>query len=72
MQGVDLLWYGDNIMESLRGTQLGKGAHEDVKAVFGKHFGSTKSVVLAITGGAPRMPQPDIMVCLPSAVECHV
>ena len=69
MQGADLLWYGDSIVEELRGTEMGKGKekYEDVKAVFDKHFGSSKSVLLGISGGASRMMQPHVMVCQPSA-----
>ena len=69
VQGADLLWYGDSIVEELRGTQMGKVVYEDVKAVFGKHFGSINSVVLGIAGGASRVLRPHIMVCQPSAVE---
>ena len=51
---------------------MGKVTYEDVKAVFGKHFGSTNSVVLGIAGGESSMLRPLVMVCQPSAVECYV
>ena len=51
---------------------MGKVAHEDVKAVFGKHFGSTNSVVLGIAGGDSRMLRPYHAVCQPSTVQWYV
>jgi lysophospholipase L1-like esterase len=51
-RNVEVLFYGDSILESLRGTSFGleteraKGCPE----VFSKHFGNVKTAILAVAG----------------------
>ena len=59
-QGVDLLFYGDSITETWRGTDMGRPCSRcaGVPDVFRKHFASKyESEVLAV-GGARRLLSP--------------
>ncbi len=49
---MDLVFYGDSITESWRGTQLGEplGKFSEVPAVWDKHFGKLKAAAYAIAG----------------------
>ena len=52
MQGLDLVFYGDSITESWRGTEMnhtGKRS-EGVDRVYAAHFSKYRSIVLAIAG----------------------
>lgn len=56
LQGYDLLFYGDSITETWRGTDMGRPCSrcEGVPKVFSQYFGSKyKSEVLAVGGGSP-------------------
>lgn len=52
MQEMDLLLYGDSILESLLGNQVGQPRAEwaDIADVWTKHHGGSKAKVLAISG----------------------
>ena len=51
-QGMDLLMYGDSVIESLLGNQMGEPRADwaDIADVWNKHHGASKSKVLAISG----------------------
>lgn len=49
---MDLLLYGDSILESFLGNQIGQPRAEwaDIADVWTKHHGGSKSKILAISG----------------------
>ena len=61
-QDLDLLMYGDSIFESLLGKQMGQSSADwaEITEVWTKH-GSSKSMVLAISGA--RMLQEKLQSC---------
>lgn len=52
MQEMDLLLYGDSILESLLGNQVGQPLADwaDIADLWTKHHGGSKAKVLAISG----------------------
>ena len=54
MQEMDLLLYGDSILESLLGNQVGQPRADwaDIADLWTKHHGGSKAKVLAIAGAA--------------------
>lgn len=57
MQGYELLFYGDSIIETWRGTDTGRQCSrcQGAPQVFDKYFGSKyKAEVLAVGGEYPR------------------
>lgn len=52
MQEMDLLLYGDSILESLLGNQVGQPRADwaDIADLWTKHHGGSKAKVLAISG----------------------
>lgn len=52
LQEMDLLLYGDSILESFLGNQIGQPRAEwaDIADVWTKHHGGSKSKILAISG----------------------
>lgn len=57
-QGLDLVFYGDSITESWRGTQLRVAADKfaGIPAIFAKHYGQLKAAAYGIAGGYPSLP----------------
>lgn len=70
-QGVDLVFVGDSITESWRGTQLGSVIERAAKVpeVFAKHYGALKAAVYAIAG-APHGNPMDLSVASPCYPSC--
>lgn len=52
VQGLDLVFYGDSITESLRGTQVGVRITKflGIPEVFQQHFGHLRTAVFSIAG----------------------
>ena len=55
-QGLDVVFYGDSITESWRGTEMNSTRSqrlEAIKRVYDEHFSKYRSIVLAISGACP-------------------
>lgn len=52
VQGLDIVFYGDSITESLRGTQMGVEIEKfrGIPEVFQKHYGHLKAAAYSIAG----------------------
>ena len=52
MQGLDLIFYGDSITESWRGTDMNNTGERSkgINRVYAAHFSKYRSIVLAIAG----------------------
>ncbi len=52
MQGLDLIFYGDSITESWRGTDMNNTGRRSagIDRVYAAHFSKYRSIVLAIAG----------------------
>jgi hypothetical protein len=68
LQGVELLFYGDSITETWRGTDMGRQCSRcaGVPDVFAKYFGSKYAAEVLAVGGAPSC-MPGRSLCL----SCH-
>ena len=55
VQGVDVVFYGDSITETWRGTDMGRECRRcaGVPTVFKEYFGKYATAVLAVGGGRP-------------------
>ncbi len=53
LQGLDCVFYGDSITESLRGTQMGVKIEKfvGIPEVFQKHYGHVRAAAYSIAGG---------------------
>ena len=57
MQGFELVFYGDSITETWRGTDMGRPCSRcaGVPAIFQKYFGSKYDTEVLAVGGAPSL-----------------
>ncbi len=55
--GLDLVFYGDSITESLRGTQMGTRIEKfyGIDAVAAKHYGHLRMATFSIAGALASM-----------------
>ncbi len=70
-QGVDVVFYGDSITETWRGTDMGRGCRRcaGVPAVFQHYFGKYSTSVLAV-GGARLSPPKSVVSLMVCSLAC--